>query len=67
MAGRKPDKPQPDDRSHGETYPGGDARDNEQYGVPEEPGGSGAERGPAARHRRRRPDRDDGGDDDPQT
>lgn len=67
MARPKPHNPDPDDRSHGETYPGGDERENEQYGVPEEPGGSGAERGAATRHRRRDPDRDNGGDDDPQT
>jgi hypothetical protein len=37
MARRKHHNPHPDDRSHGETYPGGDERENEQYGVPAEP------------------------------
>jgi hypothetical protein len=66
MARRHPQNPHPDDRSHGETYPGGEEREDEQYGVPQEPGGSGADRRPAARRRRRDPDREDGGDDDPQ-
>jgi hypothetical protein len=67
MARRKLHNPHPDDRSHGETYPGGGERENEQYGVPEEPGGSGADRRPATGRRRREPDGDDGGNDDPQT
>jgi hypothetical protein len=66
MADRRPHDPDPDERSHGETYPGGDEREAEQYGVPAEPRDSGADRRPAARRRRRDPDREDGGDDDPQ-
>jgi len=66
MTRPKPQNPRPDDRSHGETYPGGDERETEQYGVPLEPRVSGAERPPAARSRRRDPDREDGGNDDPQ-